>query len=58
MVINVTRGAIAISRKAIGLRVATVSDGSKGMRREMVTCYASSANSPEQRHGPADGGRQ
>lgn len=58
MVTNVTRGAIALSRKAIGLSVATVSDESKRMRCEMVTCYTGTANSAEQRHEPADGGRQ
>ena len=58
MVVNVARGAVALSRKVIGLSVATVSGGSNGMRSELVTCHAVSANSAEQRHGPADGRRQ
>lgn len=44
MVVDIARGAFATSRKAAGLSVATVSDGSKGMRCELVTCHVVYAN--------------
>jgi hypothetical protein len=59
MAVNVIRGALALSRNVIGLGGATVSDGSRGgIRCELVTCRAVFTNAADQRHGPADGGRQ
>jgi hypothetical protein len=50
MVANAARGVIVISRRAIGLSVATLSDGSRGMRCQLVTCHAVTVNNAEQRH--------
>jgi hypothetical protein len=52
MVIDVARGVFATSRKAAGFSVATVSDGSKGMRCELVTCHVDYANKANDGTGP------
>jgi hypothetical protein len=44
MAVEVIRGAFTLSRNVIGQGVATVSDGSKGMRYESATCRALADN--------------
>jgi hypothetical protein len=52
MVVDFARGVFATSRKAAGLSVATASDGSKGMRCDLVTCHVVYANEANNGTGP------